>query len=139
MRNTRTRVYGMAALLFFALFSQSLEAQTGGYAGGHRGTSVGMKDVDDDGIPNCVDPDYVPGNPEGVGQGWVDEDGDGINDRQQDDDGDGIPNCQDPDSQLYIGSKAMHRGMWNGVSNGLQNFKAAVRSRFGNRFNGSGQ
>jgi len=29
--------------------------------------------------------------------GFVDKDGDGINDRIQDADGDGIPNCQDPD------------------------------------------
>ena len=138
MKTTRTRLIGMAALLFFALFSQSLDAQTGGYAGGHRGTSVGMKDADDDGIPNCVDPDYVPGNPEGVGQGWVDEDGDGINDRQQDDDGDGIPNCQDPDSDLYSGSKRMAKHFWGNVSGGLQQFKAAVRNRFGNRLHNPG-
>ncbi len=139
MKSTRIRLYGMAALLLFALFSLSLNAQTGGYAGGHRGGDVGMQDVDDDGIPNCLDPDYVPGNPEGVGHGWVDSDGDGINDRQQDDDGDGILNCQDPDSGLFSGSKKMAKHFWGNVSGGLQQFKAAVRNRFGNRSNGSGQ
>jgi hypothetical protein len=55
-------------------------------------------DHDGDGIPNRLDPDYVPVNPEQEkGRGFIDEDGDGINDRIQDADGDGIPNCQDPD------------------------------------------
>ncbi len=35
----------------------------------------------------------------GYGHGFIDEDGDGINDYARDDDGDGIPNGQDPDYQ----------------------------------------
>lgn len=55
-------------------------------------------DHDGDGIPNRLDEDYQPLNPDQVkGRGFVDEDGDGINDRFQDADGDGVPNCQDPD------------------------------------------
>jgi hypothetical protein len=55
-------------------------------------------DHDGDGIPNGLDPDYKPLNPDrGKRFGFVDEDGDGINDRFQDADGDGVPNCQDPD------------------------------------------
>jgi len=55
-------------------------------------------DRDGDGIPNRLDPDYVPNNPDQAkGRGFIDEDGDGINDRFQDADGDGIQNCLDPD------------------------------------------
>ena len=55
-------------------------------------------DHDGDGIPNRLDEDYQPLNPDQVkGRGFIDEDGDGINDRFQDADGDGVPNCQDPD------------------------------------------
>lgn len=58
-----------------------------------------MSDEDGDGIPNGQDPDFDgakirAGNANG---GFVDTDGDGINDKAMDDDGDGIPNGQDPD------------------------------------------
>jgi len=70
-------------------------------------------DADGDGIPNGQDPDYVkPQDGSGAGQGqgkgqgkgfgrrmggFVDEDGDGVNDRLMDADKDGVPNCQDSD------------------------------------------
>ena len=70
-------------------------------------------DDDGDGIPNGQDEDYVKpadgtgaGKGEGQGQGkgkgkrfagFIDEDGDGINDRMVDDDNDGIPNGKDAD------------------------------------------
>ena len=71
-----------------------------------------MSDEDGDGIPNGQDPDFDGakirnGNANG---GFVDSDGDGINDNAMDDDGDGTPNGQDPD---YIrpedGSGNMHK------------------------------
>ena len=62
-------------------------------------TGYMMSDEDGDGIPNGQDPDFDgakirSGNANG---GFVDADGDGINDKAMDDDGDGIPNGQDPD------------------------------------------
>ena len=73
-------------------------------------------DADGDGIPNGQDPDYVkPGDGTGKSaanagkgfgkpadkgkgtKGFVDENGDGINDNARDADGDGIPNGQDAD------------------------------------------
>jgi hypothetical protein len=58
-----------------------------------------LKDEDGDGIPNGQDPDFDgakirSGN---ANAGFVDLDGDGLNDNAMDDDGDGIPNGQDPD------------------------------------------
>lgn len=63
-----------------------------------QNNSIG-RDHDGDGIPNGKDPDYEPmGSGKGKGtKGFIDEDGDGFNDRAQDHDGDGIPNGQDPD------------------------------------------
>ena len=67
-------------------------------------------DADGDGIPNGMDEDYVrtagtgskAGQAQGKGanggRGFIDEDGDGVNDRGLlDDDGDGIINCEDED------------------------------------------
>ena len=73
------------------------------------GINDNAPDDDGDGIPNGQDPDYVKpqdgtgavaGKGFGKGRrfaGFVDEDGDGINDRMLDDDGDGIPNGKDAD------------------------------------------
>ena len=72
-------------------------------------------DADGDGIPNGMDEDYVraaagtgskAGQAQGKGangaRGFIDEDGDGVNDRGLlDDDGDGIINCEDED---YVAS-----------------------------------
>ncbi len=88
------------------------------------GINDNAKDADGDGIPNGQDPDYVSpkdgsgskmgaGNKGGQGtgsgtkasemqnrvKGFVDENGDGVNDNARDNDGDGIPNGQDPDYQ----------------------------------------
>jgi hypothetical protein len=71
-----------------------------------------MADEDGDGIPNGQDPDFSgakirSGNANG---GFVDLDGDGVNDKAMDDDGDGIPNGQDPDyTQPEDGSGNMYR------------------------------
>ncbi len=77
------------------------------------GLNDNAPDADGDGIPNGQDPDYVkPQDGSGAGQakgqgkgngkrmgmgGFVDEDGDGVNDRLMDADKDGVPNCQDSD------------------------------------------
>lgn len=75
------------------------------------GLNDNAPDADGDGIPNGQDPDYVkPQDGSGAGQGkgqgkgfgrrmhaFVDEDGDGINDRLMDADKDGIPNGKDSD------------------------------------------
>jgi hypothetical protein len=77
------------------------------------GINDNAPDADGDGIPNGQDPDYVKpadGSGAGVGQGsargkgrgakfhgFVDENGDGINDNLRDADGDGVANCQDSD------------------------------------------
>jgi len=75
------------------------------------GLNDNAPDADGDGIPNGQDPDYVkPQDGSGIGQGkgqgkgfgrriggFVDEDGDGVNDRLMDVDKDGVPNCQDSD------------------------------------------
>ncbi len=73
------------------------------------GINDNAPDADGDGIPNGQDPDFVKpadgsGAKAGKGQGkgarfhgFVDEDGDGINDNLRDADGDGIANCQDKD------------------------------------------
>ena len=57
-------------------------------------------DVDNDGVPNGQDADYVKsgnGAQNGNGRAFLDEDGDGFNDNAPDIDGDGIPNGQDAD------------------------------------------
>ncbi|MFH1571663.1 MAG: hypothetical protein ABIL09_26980, partial [Gemmatimonadota bacterium] len=59
-------------------------------------------DADGDGIPNHADEDFVrPASGRGARLGargqFVDENGDGINDRAPDADGDGIVNHLDPD------------------------------------------
>lgn len=74
-------------------------------------------DHDGDGIPNGQDPDYIKaqdgsgknsenGKAGKTGQkgnrGFVDENGDGINDNARDADGDGVPNGKDAD---YTGAK----------------------------------
>lgn len=75
-------------------------------------TGYMMSDEDGDGIPNGQDPDFDgakirAGNANG---GFVDLDGDGINDKAMDDDGDGIPNGQDPDYvRTEDGTGNMHR------------------------------
>ncbi len=95
------------------------------------GVNDNAKDDDGDGIPNGKDPDWERPK-DGTGQkaankmqkagkgkrgqasarkcgkkggrlGFVDEDGDGINDFARDDDGDGIANCKDKD---FEGKKA---------------------------------
>ncbi len=72
------------------------------------GVNDNALDADADGIPNGQDPDFVKPldgtgqkhgkmGMRGKGRGFVDADGDGINDLALDADGDGIPNCQDDD------------------------------------------
>jgi len=103
------------------------KARKGGNARGFvdadgDGINDNAVDSDGDGIPNGKDPDYVPPE-DGSGtrrgnavkqarksrRGFVDEDGDGINDLAVDSDGDGIPNCQDPDYVSAGGSKTKTR------------------------------
>jgi len=96
----------VAFLVFISMsndgFAQT-KAQKGNKVGGFvdangDGYNDNAPDHDGDGIPNGLDPDYQPLNPDrGKRFGFIDEDGDGICDRFQDADGDGIPNCQDPD------------------------------------------
>lgn len=107
-RFLKLTVMAMTIAVFgFALVTADLYAQNGS-RNGVRGAGFvdengdGYNDLapdhDGDGIPNRLDPDYVPLNPDREkGHGFIDEDGDGINDRFQDADGDGIPNCEDPD------------------------------------------
>lgn len=93
------------ALAVVALFgvNSTVHAQTGVHGAGFvdengDGYNDNAPDADGDGIPNGMDPDYSPLNPDNSKRnGFIDEDGDGINDRLQDFDGDGIPNCEDPD------------------------------------------
>lgn len=79
------------------------------------------QDADADGIPNGIDADYQL--PEGVtlsergrtmgmggSHGFLDEDGDGVNDLMQDTDGDGILNGMDPDYALPEGMTRGHQG-----------------------------
>ncbi len=96
----------VAFLAFISMSNDGLaqtKAQKGNKVAGFvdangDGYNDNAPDHDGDGIPNGLDPDYKPLNPDrGKRFGFVDEDGDGINDRIQDADGDGIPNCQDPD------------------------------------------
>jgi hypothetical protein len=78
---------------------KNAQAEPGVNAGGPGGPGGWGRDEDGDGIPNGQDPDYDRQNPmRGHGQmGFIDENGDGINDRCLDSDGDGIPNRLDPD------------------------------------------
>ncbi len=90
------------------------------------GVNDNAQDADGDGIPNGKDPDYVPPG-DGTGskrgnamkqaralrRGFVDENGDGINDLAVDSDGDGIPNCQDPDYVAAYKKKAESRSFRN--------------------------
>ena len=48
--------------------------------------------------------------PRALGLQFVDENGNGINDRLEDDDGDGVINAHDPDSELYRGTTALGQG-----------------------------
>jgi len=101
-------------------------------------------DADGDGIPNGQDPDYVKPQ-DGSGQkngkmgkqawnkrGFIDENGDGINDLALDSDGDGIPNCQDPD---YVpagqakGKTKSHIGRSTGNNNSNGANLAPIRDR----------
>ena len=89
-------------------------------------------DVDEDGVPNGMDEDYVKNAAAGAGskagnsqakaasgaRGFIDEDGDGLNDRGLlDADNDGIINCEDDDyvaTPIGTGSQAagsMGRGV----------------------------
>jgi len=75
-------------------------------------TGYMMSDEDGDGIPNGQDPDFDGAKIRGgnANGGFVDTDGDGINDKAMDDDGDGIPNGQDPDyTRPEDGSGNMHK------------------------------
>lgn len=92
----------LAVVAFFGVNTPA-SAQNAGHGAGFvdengDGYNDNAPDADGDGIPNGMDDDYVPTNPENSKRnGFIDEDGDGINDRLQDADGDGIPNCEDPD------------------------------------------
>ncbi len=113
------------ALLSFLVMSDVSFAQN---VGKQNGKAAGFADADGDAIPNGLDPDYRPLNPNrGHRFGFVDQDGDGINDQFQDADGDGIPNCQDADyvrPQDGTGNKFGHKvGKGNGQEG--QNMKGA--------------
>lgn len=101
----------LAALLLGTL-TTAVQAQPNGGGGfGQQGNGFidlngdgyndNAPDADGDGIPNGLDPDYLPPQDcdgDGNGNGnFVDEDGDGFNDNAPDADGDGIPNGQDAD------------------------------------------
>jgi hypothetical protein len=121
-----TSFLAAAVLLLFALsFAQTtttpVEHGSNFVDENGDGYNDNAPDADGDGIPNGQDPDYVKpadgtgagnsnaqgtndstarGNGQGKGarfHGFVDEDGDGINDNLRDADGDGVPNCQDSD------------------------------------------
>jgi len=134
MQNFRTLGLGLAVALSMILLStDSATAQNGsGHQNGKRGGFSALKDADGDGTPNCIDPDYVPQNPAGSGSGFVDADGNGVNDRQQDDDGDGVINCQDPDSPLFRQGNSF-RSALRGMRNRIQAVGTALRNRYGNR------
>lgn len=133
---TKLSVFALVAMfLTFAAFSADSYAQNGVHGPGFidengDGYNDNAPDHDGDGIPNGVDPDYVPLNPDRGSRfgGFIDEDGDGICDNLQDADGDGIPNCEDPDyvrPQDGTGNKFGQRG---GRGNG----------QMGRGFNGAG-
>lgn len=88
------------------------------------------QDADSDGIPNGIDVDYTL--PEGAIQkafggqsmmggfrGFVDEDGDGVNDFAQDADGDGILNGMDPDYMTLNGTQTGRFGHGRGMMGGF--------------------
>ncbi|MDA0746686.1 MAG: hypothetical protein O2954_09200 [bacterium] len=114
-----------------------------GYGMGHFGGFVDedgdgvndlTQDADKDGIPNGMDADYVM--PEGIeagrfggghgrmgrSVGFVDEDGDGINDLMLDGDHDGIPNGMDADYALPEG---VRRGRFGG-GHGMGHFNGFI-------------
>ena len=93
------------------------------------GNSKDAPDDDGDGIPNGQDPDYVRSG-FGRGHGFVDADGDGINDFAQDADGDGIPNGQDPD---YV---CPQDGSGKRMGNGLRQAGSAMGSKLLRGFRG---
>ena len=76
-------------ILFVTLFAASLADGTWAFAQDDAATGNGA---------SLAGGGYWPF---GRGLGFVDEDGDGINDRLQDSDGDGVINALDPDSKLY--------------------------------------
>jgi len=61
----------------------------------------------------------------GQGRGFVDEDGDGVNDLARDSDGDGIPNGQDPD---WVKNKRDGSGAQAGATQSQSN-KRCVRAQ----------
>jgi len=111
----------VAVLAFFTLSHESYaqnKSPKGNKVAGFvdangEGYNDNAPDADGDGIPNGLDPDYKPLNPDrGKRFGFIDENGDGINDRFMDEDGDGIRNCQDSDwvrPQDGTGNKFKHK------------------------------
>ena len=88
------------------------------------------QDADGDGIPNGIDVDYTL--PEGATlqafggrgmmggiRGFIDEDGDGVNDLSQDADGDGIMNGMDPDYTVPDGVQTGRYGHGRGMMGGF--------------------
>ena len=102
MRRTLCLAVGMVAILGFAFWLGVRDADAQPVRGFVDENGDGYNDlapdVDDDGIPNGRDEDYVrQGRGRGAARGFVDEDGDGINDNAPDVDDDGIPNGRDED------------------------------------------
>lgn len=137
-----------AVLLLFA-FAQAQTTTPPLQHGNHfvdengDGFNDNAPDADGDGIPNGQDPDYqkpADGTGSGVGKGqaksdttrpgsgrgnrvgtkgFVDENGDGLNDNAPDADGDGIPNGQDPDYQRPADGTGIGAGKGKNDSTGL--------------------
>jgi len=78
------------------------------------------RDLDGDGIPNGQDEDFTALK-KGKGHGFLDLNGDGINDYAEDSDNDGIPNGQDPDWQKPLdgSGKQMKQGLGGFQGSGL--------------------
>jgi hypothetical protein len=84
------------------------------------GLNDNAPDIDQDGIPNGQDPDYVRSAAgRGADMNFVDENGDGINDHAPDTDGDGIPNGQDSDWVKPLDGSGSRTGRGAQIGNGF--------------------
>lgn len=133
---TKLLIFALVAMfLTFVSFSADSFAQNGNHGAGFvdengDGYNDNAPDHDGDGIPNGVDPDYVPLNPDRGNRfgGFIDENGNGINDNFQDADGDGIPNCEDPD---WVKPE-------DGSGNKFSQMNGKRQGQMGRGFNGTG-
>ena len=98
------------------------------------GINDNAPDVDGDGIPNGLDPDYQGLQRKGGTGGFIDLDGDGINDNAPDVDGDGIPNGMDADyqgSQMQFGARGFVDLDGDGINDNAVGRRGSIGTAFG--------